>query len=258
MFIDASFIMDITPIVLIVDVDKDLSELVDLQKDLMPSYLKKPPESTDAPVDVVEKIIRKDCAQYLRILQSAGIGVFWRGLGYPSPANNFGKKAVRKDRQTKGMHFKLAKVFNPWLEKKGHNRRDQSISATADFEHARFFGDPMAIFPIGKVSYTWIHSKDINEPDRKTKFHPEMIWVAMDTMPAYIGSGEERKIWDKADKIKKVFPSYVVTDKRIKTAYDKGYEIWFDCKSYYFVKSGSQMIQSGELHKALGLKKALK
>jgi len=247
--LDASFIMDITPIVLIVDVDNELSEVIDLQRRKRKTPLfKDAPQSDDLPVDVVEKIIKKDCGPYLKTLQSKGIGAFWRGMGYPTPTGNFGKKAVRKDRTSKGMQAKVANVLNDWLQSNGHNRRDKSISATASWAHANFFGEPFAVFPIGKFSYTWVPSNDINEPNNKSKWHPELLYAFFDIQPHYSDSPSARAGLPN-------FEQFFRTDKGIMAAYNNKYEIWFNCKSYYFVKSGSQMIQSGDLERRLGLKK---
>ena len=58
-------------------------------------------EQMTPPVDVVAKIIMKDCKPYLKTLKSAGIDGFYRGMGYPLD-DNFGKKKVRMDREAKG------------------------------------------------------------------------------------------------------------------------------------------------------------
>jgi hypothetical protein len=209
-------------------------------------------------VDVVAKILLKDCKPYIRLLQSKGIDGFYRGLGYPLD-EVFGKKKVRMDREAKGMGAEVAKRLNEWLYEYGHVRRDKAISATRDLSHAAFFGVDTMIFPIGRFKYTWVYSPDINTPDKRTGWHPERIWRALDIPLSVIGiSSVDWDLRDTDDQIKNTFRAYFITDEGIEIAWKNFYEIWFGCKEYYYVKVGSQMFQSGELHKALGLKKALK
>jgi hypothetical protein len=213
-------------------------------------------EQMTPPVDVVAKILKKDCKPYLNVLKSAGIDGFYRGMGYPLD-DKFGKKKVRTDRAAKGMGQEVAKRLNDWLYENGHVRRDKSISATRDLTHAAFFGVDCLIFPIGRFKYTWVYSADINSPDRKSGWHPERIWRALDIPLSVIGlSSVDWDLKDTDDQVKNTFRAYFKTDEGIEIAWKNFYEIWFGCKDYYYVQVGTQMVQSGELHQALGLKKA--
>lgn len=188
--------------------------------------------------------ISKKCKPYLSLLKNKE--PLYRGLHDPSEARvtdagvgiGYGIKKVRKNRIPKGSNKTDFKLLNKWLDGNGHARRDQSISVTANKLTADFFGSNSWVFPIGKFDYSWVKSPDMNHKNEKVgyyvgHFYPEepSVW---DFLRAYYGSGVDSET-EKADLAK-----FVTTNKGFMEAYKKGYEIWIDCKEYYYILTKSQ------------------
>lgn len=173
----------------------------------------------------IQKVIRKDCKKYLKLVKSTG--PFFRG----SIVNfNFGeilKKNVRQDRHPQGTSDINFKRLNKWLDKNGHVRRDKAVSATSDEGNSMDFGVSYLFFPIGNFNYTWIKAFDVNLDDNSTG------WVQRNI--DYFFDYDDEYYLKMSDKDKKKFPKWFTTNKGIKTAHNNGYEIWFDCKSYYLI-----------------------
>jgi hypothetical protein len=194
--------------------------------------------------------IKKDCKPYLGLLGSKT--PIFRGMyGHSSEwkyeemkddlTTKYGLKSVRQDRQgisnisnqdlatgeqgqwgaKKGTFFK---ALNEWLAKNGHAERNKSISCTTDYEAASYFGQPYYIFPIGKFKYTFVRSKDFNE--KSIHWSPEEFV----TYIRYWKAGTAGKLDFNADRL-------FSTNKNFNEAYRKEYEIWFQCKSYYYIDS---------------------
>ncbi len=175
--------------------------------------------------DEINYLIQKDCKYYLNLTKG---NIFTRGM---TVSNFFGKKEVRQDRIPKGMNQDTADNFNEWLKKNGHLMRHNAVIAISPKDPSSIsmytkFGKNHWIFPIGKFSYTWIEAKDVNITDVRTKwndmiidhlFNPEIDFEVDVILP-------------------KPFEQYFHTNKGIKIAYRNQYEIWFNCKEYYYVK----------------------
>jgi hypothetical protein len=190
--------------------------------------------------DEINDLIQKDCKYYLNLTKG---NIFTRGMTIGP--RQFGKKEVRQDRIPKGMNQDTADNFNKWLKENGHLTRHNAVIAISPKDPSSIsmyteFGKNHWIFPIGKFSYTWIESKDVNISDKRTGwddmvidqlFNPRMT-VTDDLLP-------------------KPFEQYFHTNKGIKVAYRNQYEIWFNCKEYYYVKidkfwwDGKQLIELG-------------
>lgn len=170
-------------------------------------------------VDEINKAIQKDCQPYLRLIKQINNNIFTRSM--EDTRANFGKKKVRKNRKPQGMKSDIFKKFNKWLQKNGHNRRDKSVSVSA--ESSELFGARQLFFPIGKFSYSWISAKDVNVSDKVTGWYN----VAVDD---YFLNPE---LLD----LDKSFAKYFHTDEGISTAYKNNFEVWFNCDAYYYVET---------------------
>jgi len=187
------------------------------------------------PVDEINSLIQKDCQYYLRLIK--GYEPLYRGM---DKSIRFGKNNVRQGRISKGLSPKNANSLNAFLAHYGHVRRDKAVIATSDRYHAGVFGEAYMIFPIGKFNFSWVEAKDLNLPDKG--------WYGGYFIERYFKDFQIRKIkeWDisRREKIEKYeyitlskpFKDYFTTNKGFLTAYTKGYEIWLDAKSYYFVR----------------------
>lgn len=154
----------------------------------------------------INEAIHKNCKPYLKLIK--GKNTLWRGLDTDL---NMGEKQVRKDRYPYGMTRKEADHINNWLGKNGHNRRDQSVLCTSDRGWAETFGQEYMIFPVGKFSYTWLKAQDANMDDMYTGWSTDHLWAPPE-----------------------ILEKYFTTDKGFDTAYTKMYELWINCKSYYY------------------------
>lgn len=140
-----------------------------------------------------------------------------------------GFRDVRKNRSAQGTNSKVFKEFNKWLKKNGHNKRDESFMVSSGYGEARDFGNVYYIFPIGKISYTWAETKDINMDDDRTNWK-------LDTVD-YYDFNKDKFTLDKplyGYDLLKPFPKYFHTDKGIDKAIKNKYEIWINCKEYMF------------------------
>ncbi len=161
------------------------------------------------------ELIKKDCKYYLDLVDNC---IFTRGM---HPGRILGKKTVRQDRTPKGMEDDIFKKFNKWLVDNGHLKRDNVVIASSLNKPVTMFGRNHYIFPIGKFNYTFVKTEDINISSSKSGWH-------QDTVEEYF---ENPKTFDK---LPVPFHTYFVTNKHIKKAYQHQFEIWFDCKEYYF------------------------
>lgn len=168
-------------------------------------------------------ILEKDCSFYIDLLKSKH-NPLYRGVTYGTDwviPSLMVKKQVRQNREPQGMPRKDFAYLNKWLEKAGHVRRDKAVSATADFGATDMFGVGCYFFPIGKFNYTFVKAEDINSFDSYANDDCKMVLKNFPADP----SKEEEAILSKN----------FITNKSILTAYNKLYEIWFDCKEYYVV-----------------------
>lgn len=185
--------------------------------------------------------IKKKCKPYLGLLK--GKEPLFRGLhdlaGTRTTTTDigFGIKKVHKNRKPKGTPEKEFKLLNKWLEGNEHCRRDKSISVTADEITADFFGHNSWVFPIGKFDYSWVKSPDMNHANKNTGYFvnkwsltdPEKQATISEFLFAYY-SGTLDVRTKQAN-----LSHFITTNKGFDEAYRKGYEIWIDCKEYYYV-----------------------
>lgn len=173
---------------------------------------------TESDEDALEKfnsVIQRSCKPYLKLVK--GKDPLYRTMKRGSFK---GKQQVRKDRKPRGTSQALADNINKWLEKNGHNRRDQSLITTPNYNYARLlFSAPVfMVFPIGRFSYSWVPSKDWNSSDSE--------WSV----------GSFRNYLLAPDMLDDEYSSAIKTDKGFNDAYYNDYEIWFNCKEYYYIE----------------------
>ena len=141
-------------------------------------------------------------------------------------------KEVRKNRKPRGMDKLTFKKFNTWLLKNGHNKRDESFSVGNPTKvNMSIFGPLYYVFPIGKFSYSWAETQDINKYDTRTGWGSLTVDSFFDPI-----------VDDYHSELEKPFEEYFYTDTGIKKAYDNGYELWINCKKYYYFKIDPELI----------------
>lgn len=179
-------------------------------------------------IDEFIKDIIKNCKYYISQLNRNQISVpFVRGISRSKLKSPFGKKSVRQDRKPLATKKEVFNEINDYFEEKGHARRDKSVIATSNYEWTKFFGVPTYIFPIGKFNYTFVKTYDFN----KLKYLDRAPQLLQDFMRNQI------KDEDKIDQALELLDNWVVTNKKMHVPYEMGYEIWFDCKEYYYIDS---------------------
>lgn len=174
--------------------------------------------SFDLNTDVSQfnEFIHKNCKYYLQLTQ--GIYIFKRGLNHHT--DSAGKKDVRQNRRPRGMQDYIFEQLNDWLEKNNHVRRDKAVIAANIKNNTSMFGDVYWIFPIGKFDYTWLMAGDMNMSD------PNTGWDSIAPIDFFRHGYSDEIIGN--------FEDYFVTNSSLKTAWMQKYEIWFNCKQYYY------------------------
>jgi hypothetical protein len=185
----------------------------------------------------VVEIVRKDCAPYLRSLKREGLKLpFIRGLrkpGDPVVGNLLYKQNTRPiPSRPPNVEDKLYDLFNEWLKKNHHNEQKNCLYVT-NSPGFNVHGNRYYSIPIGNFSYTFIRHYDSG------------VWLS-DTFEGWakihttvhMGPGITRvKTADSEVQSKGVdFDQYshlFETDRKLKEAYNKHFEVWIVCKSYY-------------------------
>jgi|GEM_PF-6374176 len=214
-------------------------------------------EST--PEDLIT-LLKKECSKYLN--ESKG-NWFTRSVEIKITKNipynifNVIYREIRKDRKPLGMNPDVFSKFNEWLRKNGHADRSKSISCAN--ESGLEFGEKYIIFIKGNYKYTWIKANDVNVNDVKTgwaNIYPD-IYLGNNTLfgsilPRYINNyglemrsaGNDRiakeNVFNKyktmsREWLDKNFNNFFTTNKNMKEAWNKHYEIWFEGEGYYLI-----------------------
>lgn len=189
----------------------------------------------------MNELISKNCKQYLNLIK--GKMPLYRGM---KSRHDYGVKDVRKDRKPFGMTDDQANILNKMLEKDGHARRDQSVLCSPDIDHVEMFGDDICyMFPLDKIKkYTWMEAKDMNMDDDGWSQDVMSLIEYEATKHLYDYEDEDDMIrryvkvnaWAARKILKKPVEEHFHTNTGFNTAYNKGWEFWFDCKQYYYVK----------------------
>ena len=168
-------------------------------------------------LEEMNDLIQKNCKPYLKLIK--GKDPMSRGM---YTGGGSGEKDVRKDRKPKGMSGVEAKLLNTWLQKNGHNRRDQAVICISDPTRIALFGAEYRIFPKKNISYTYIDAHDANQYTTDSGWNPNMLMWLREPDELYA--------------FRKPFDEYFHTDKGWDNMYRKKYECWIKCKSYYFIQ----------------------
>jgi hypothetical protein len=185
-------------------------------------------EATETSIylDYLNEHIHKDCKKYMSLIH--GKPPMGRGL---EPYHPIGIKDVRKDRRALGMEQKEADALNKELEKNGHIRRDVSLFCTSKPENSGTFGRPYLVFPLDPIKgYTWLEAEDINMSGPGWSSFAIEAWYQTEIM-----GGNQLKHSKILEFLKKPFLEHFHTNTGFDTAYQHGYELWFECNKYYYV-----------------------
>jgi hypothetical protein len=183
--------------------------------------------------DQFVKLIARNCKKYLKLLGNNH--PLYKGLSLSGSLA--GMKEVRQDRHSMGTSTVTYKYVNKWLGKKGWPRRDKSVICTANESYAYDFGGAVMIFPFDmNYGYAWIEARDFNDwsfVDDKSKMPTSWDIGTLEHIIEY-SAQEER--FERADKYLEAF---VHANKGFREAYGNMYEIWFNCKQYYYLNLNS-------------------
>jgi hypothetical protein len=185
----------------------------------------------------INKLIQENCKPYLRLIK--GKYPLYRGMNYKNAKWGdiwTGEMNVRTNRKPRS-HIKISmfKIINKWLEKHKHNRRDNAVMCISDKTRVSSFGNAYNIFPVGKMSYTWIESRDFNVDNYDNGWESSMYRYI-----SFIQAGQEAEDRYNNDyrlRMSKPVLEYFHTDTDFDVAYKNGYEIWIKCKSYYYINA---------------------
>jgi hypothetical protein len=175
-------------------------------------------ENIEEILEIKEKI-EKECKFYLKLLK--GKEPLVRGVNFRSffKMEVSGLKYIRKDRTPKGTKDDYFEMINKWLKSKGHVPRDNCLFSTSKKDLASFHGLISYVYPVGKFDYSWINAKDFNIKDGK--------WPGINELFSLYSKDEALNILEKR----------ITTNKGFDEAYNSGFEIWFGCKKYYYIKN---------------------
>jgi hypothetical protein len=188
--------------------------------------------------DEINDLIKQHCQPYLKLLN--GKVPLFRGIETKAKS---GKKDVRIGRHPKGTPRSMFNSMNKWLKSNGHVPRDNAMICTSRLGSTTLFGQPKYVFPIGKFNYSWIKATDLNLDDDNTKYQVIYQEAAFDDRWDW-DTDNGRGIRGKTllnlgiltqDDGKQAFNKFLYTNKGFDKAYKGGYEIWFQCKDYYFI-----------------------
>jgi len=186
-------------------------------------------ESRDKQISttLMNGLIHENCKSYLKLIK--GLLPMYRGM---STKHISGEKTVRKNRKPLGMSVKEANMSNKWLEENGHARRDKSVLCTSSTKHLELFGSRCFIFPLNPiVKYTWIDAEDINIADFTTGWGVGLLKDYLTNQRGVVNLDAEHRV----SNAKKDVPDYFHTNNLFRKAHTKGYEMWIECSSYYYV-----------------------
>ncbi len=188
-------------------------------------------------IDDLNNLIKKDCKPYLNLIK--GKDPLYRGMNRSNGL--FGEKKTKNKRIPSGSDLVEFKFINNWLKDNNHNDRKTNICiCTSNLNSTSLFGDSYYVFPIGKISYTWMDAIDFNITDRKTgwlNFFIKDYINEVDYDTSSYKNNPSISKWENGyrNRMKKSFSDYFHTNTGFDNAYNNQYEFWFNCKSYYYI-----------------------
>ncbi len=190
-------------------------------------------------IDKMWNLIYKNSRKYMKLLGTDY--PLMRGGNYDG---DMGISKVRQDRKASGRHLYAEEGYeylNKWLESKGYPRRDRSVMATSDVQHAHKFstGTVFYIFPIGtKWKFAYCKNIDFNFD---SNVHKKLAQAGNLVYKSSNRWGIKEKDWDSHVKsIKQSTSEYLddfISDKNFKEAHRRAYETWFNCKEFYYISA---------------------
>ncbi len=185
---------------------------------------------TGIEIEELASLIKKECKPYLNIVKKLPYPFirYMRTRKESDPFQTYGTglMSVRQDREPKMTPKKMVVLINNWLEARGGARRDKSVIATSNRNSSlyRTFGSPHWIFPVGKFKYSFVTAGDWNLPES--------------------GWWEPRDFYDyltgKSFKDSEDFEPFFYHNTHAEKAHQNMWEIWFQCKKYYFIGTNIQ------------------
>lgn len=196
-------------------------------------------EVADTEEEII-KILRRDCKKYLDLLHHFYMP-FKRGMKMGVPKGNTSEsdfalysKKTRKIRIPKGGMFDRGdayEIINEWLVDNGHFSRIKD-ALIASSRTTGLFGDQYFVFPIKMKGFTYVKAGDFNFGSNN--WYAIGVSNMVDDLES-VGYSDSEIKQELMNFLDKNFRKAFVTDKNIKNAYNNGYEIWFNCREYYFI-----------------------
>ena len=184
-------------------------------------------------MDQLVDLIKKDCSQYLKLLK--GRKPLFRGI-QNDHWYHVGIKKVRQNRRPRLMNKDVVKYVDKYLTKRGLPLRTKSMICTSsEYAIEKFGGQRCFVYPIGKFKFAMVKSDDMNYTNIKTSWSPINLEHNIDNYYTYYIGTED------GDDIKKDIDKMLNDNidgnnqKAFDEAYKNEYEMWFDCKKYYYV-----------------------
>lgn len=183
------------------------------------------------------KILRRDCKKYISLMKKPyTLLPFKRGMkmDIPKSTADFAlySKKTRKIRMPKGGMFADSyDIINEWLVDNGHFSRMRDV-LIASSRTTGLFGDQFFVFPIKMKGFTYVKAGDFNFGSNN--WYAIGVSNIVDDM-ASAGYDEDEIRQKLIEFLDENFRDAFVTNKNILDAYMSGYEIWFNCREYYFI-----------------------
>jgi len=180
-------------------------------------------------------LIKKNCNQYIKLLK--GKKPLFRSI-HTDAWYHAGIKNVRKDRFSRLMGLAMLGFMDKYLKSKNLPLRKESMICTPNESHIRMFGGQRCfVFPIGKFKYAMVRSSDMNFSNSNRTWAPDELSSRISDYYTYSGGekteeGREEKT-DLYEYLDKSIDGN--SQKAFNEAYKNSYEMWFDCKQYYYV-----------------------
>jgi len=174
-------------------------------------------------------LLKKDCKKYLKLLK--GRTPLFRGIRRTSSI--VGLKKQRKDRRPQQMPESALHFIDDYLKDNKFPLRSESMICSSNIELIRRWfssGRICFVFPKGTFRFAIVRSGDMNFDNEKTGYDNYELYDKIEDF-LYTGAKDTyNEILLKLDlnidgNSQKVFDE----------AYNKKYEMWFDCKEYYYV-----------------------
>jgi hypothetical protein len=211
-------------------------------------------EDWQSQIDEMIKKIKSDCKFYLKLIGDRE--PVFRGIKGKRPQGEIDVRQNRMPVHPRGkdmLSITMVKngrtydtqepywvVLNQWLKSNGHAERNKSVSVSSDFSSANAFGNPYWVFPKGKFKYSHVRSEDFNYSNNQVGWNPNDMKYFLEH---WYSNDPNKEPWGSFSKDK--FDENIISND-FKEGYERKYEMWFQCKSYYHVGCSSSTDMSRE------------